>query len=229
MKPLYRCVFVLVLMLFTQINIASEQALSAVPVPPDANVQPVSINLLQNGHMLSIAHLETPATIESTLQFYREQWQEPLAENIPGFVEELAGEWSIISRPYDGWNQVVQLRQGSSGVEGRVSVMHLEPSVNALPPVPMPGGASLVSSTGAQDIGHSSNTYVVFSKSGVRSVSDFYRNHFDDEGWSRVSDRLVDSSQVMLLQRAGERAEVVISRVSTGGTLTLINKVIDNG
>lgn len=228
MKLIVLCVSVLALM-FSQHTVASEQALSAVPVPPDANVQPVTLNLLQNGHLLSIASLETNASIESTLQFYREQWQEPLAQNIPGYVEELAGEWSIISRPRDGWNQVVQLRQGESGIEGRVSVMHLTPSGNALPPVPMPSGASLVSSTGAEDIGHSSNTYVVFSTSGMRSVSDFYRNHFDGEGWSRVSDRQVESSQVMLLQRSGERAEIVVSRVSSGGTLTVINKVIDNG
>ena len=226
-KRLYACA--LVMFIFSQPSIASEQALSAVPVPPGSSMQTVTINLLQNGHLLSIGNLDGVTSIDTALQFYREQWQEPLGEGVPGFIEEDAGEWSMISRPNEGWNQVVQLKQGGNKIEGRVSVLRLEPSTNPLAAIAMPGGASLLSSTGADDAGHSSSTFVVFSKSGVRSLSDFYRRHFENDGWSRVSDRKVESSQVMLLQRAGERAEIVVSRVSTGGTLAIINKVLDNG
>lgn len=226
-KRLYACVFVL--LVFSRASVASEQALSAIPVPPGSELQTVTINLLQNGHLLSIANLEGAASVESVLQFYREQWQEPLGENVPGFIEEEAGEWSVISRPTEEWNQVIQLKQGDSKIEGRVSVLRLEPSTDPLAAIAMPSGASLLSSTGADDVGHSSSTYVVFSKSGIRSMSDFYRRHFEDDGWSRVSDKKVESNQVLLLQRFGERLDIVVSRVSSGGTITIINKVLDNG
>jgi len=232
----YKINFFLVLLLAfmlpvqSQIVAASEEALSAVLVPEFANTETVAINIIQNGHQLSIANLQTKSSIESVLQFYRDQWKEPLADDVPGFVENTAGNWSIISRPQDGWNQVVQIRQAEGEVEGRISVMELEPAANAPPDIAMPGNASLVSSTGADDIGHKSNTYVIFAESGINSVSRFYRKHFDNDGWSRVSDKNLNNSQVMLLQRAGERVELVVSRLPEGGgSLIVINKVVDDG
>lgn len=218
-----------VLLVQPQISAASEKILNAVATPEGVKTETIVLNLIQNGHRISIANLETNQTIESVLEFYREQWKQPLAEGIPGFVEEQAGEWFIISRPNDNWNQVVQMRDTKGGIEGRISVLELTPVSTTAQNIAMPSNASLVSSTAADDVGHNSNTYVIFSESGVNSVADFYRNHFDADGWSRVSDKHLNNAQVMLLQRRGERAELVVSRVSTGGTLTIINKVINDG
>jgi len=225
-------VFPLVFLLLAQSQIvaASEQALNAVVVPEFAKTETVAINIVQNGHQLSIASLQTQSSIESVLEFYRQAWNEPLADNVPGFVENTAGDWSIISHLEAGWNQVVQVRPIDGKVEGRISVMQLEPVDNAAPDIAMPGNASLISSTSADDIGHTSGTYVIVAESGINSVSRFYRKHFDKDGWSRVSDKNMNNSQVMLLQRAGERVELVVSRLSEGGgTLIVINKVLDDG
>jgi len=226
--------FIFILMLQSQFGVASEAVLNAVPVPESATTETVAINIVQNGHQLSIASLNTEMPIDSVLQFYREQWKEPFSEDVPGFVENTAGDWSIISRPQEGWNQVVQIRPAgggaSSGVEGRISVLELEPVSDALPEIAMPGNASLVSSTGADDFGHQSSTYVIHSDSGMNTVSRFYRNHFDNDGWSRVSDQNMNNAQVMLLQRSGERVELVVSRMPDGrGSLVVINKVVDDG
>lgn len=222
-----RFTVLIILALSMQSTLASEEALNAVPLPGNATMEPITLNLVQNGHRLSIANLEPRSSIESVLEFYREQWQEPLSENIPGFVENTAGSWSIISRPRDGWNQVVQLRPASEGVEGRISVMELEPAQSALAEISLPSGSTLVSSTGAQDIGHASSTFVVFSESGVKAVADHYRRDFDNTGWSRVSDKNILNSTVLLMQKEGERAEIVVSSID-GGALAIINKVIDD-
>ena len=224
--------FLLVFLLLAQSQIvtASEEALSAVAVPEFAKTETVAINIIQNGHQLSIARLQTESSIETVLEFYRNQWSEPLAKDAPGFIEDTAGDWFIISRPQAGWNQVVQVKPAQGEVEGRISVMELEPAANAVPDIAMPGNASLVSSTGADDIGHQSSTYVVFSESGINAVSRFYRKHFDNEGWSRVSDKNMNNAQVMLLQRTGERVELVVSQMPEGsGSLVVINKVLDDG
>jgi len=231
--PGFRMSIYMLIFLFlvqSQMVAASEEALNAVPLPEFIKTETVAINIIQNGHQLSIANLQTNSSIENVLEFYRKQWNEPLADGVPGFVENTAGDWSIISRPKDGWNQVVQVRSTESEVDGRISVMELEPVTDAAPDFAMPGNASLVSSTGAKDIGHKSSTYVIFSESGIDTVSRFYRNHLDNDGWARVSDKNINNSQVMLLQRSGERVELVVSRMPEGGgSLIVINKVVDDG
>ena len=229
MRRCYQRAYLLIVLLSAPYLQASEEALLAVPVPEDATVQNVAIDLVQSGHRLSIANMKTTGSLNTTLEFYRIAWADPLAEDVPGFVENIAGDWSIISRLENGWNQVVQLRDGSEGIEGRISVLELLAVTDTTPAIEMPSNAILVSSTGGQDVGIESMTYVVFSESGVDTVADFYRRHFEGEGWSRVSDRDVQGSQVLLVQREGARAEVVVSHVPNGGTLVVINKVIDNG
>lgn len=231
-RPICRLAFLLIFLLSAQSQFvaASEEVLNAVVVPEFAKTETVAINIIQNGHQLSIANLQSKSSIESILEFYRKQWNEPLAEGVPGFVENTAGDWFIISRPEDGWNQVVQIKEVEGRVDGRISVMELKPATNAPPEIAMPGNASLVSSTGADDVGHKSNTYVIHAESGISSVSRFYRKHFENDGWSRVSDKNVNNSQVMLLQRSGERVELVVSRMPEGGgSLIVINKVVDDG
>jgi len=214
--------------LFSQSTIANSAVLQSVPLPVNASIETIAVDMIQNGHRISIAKLETTSNIDDTLQFYREQWSAPLAEGVPGFVENNAGDWSIISRLEDGWNQVVQVRPSDQGLEGRISVMNLKPARGGRPQLPMPSGANLLSSTESDDIGHTSNTFVVVARLGVDAVAEFYRRHFDTEGWSRVSDQSLDGSQVMLLQRRGERAEIVVSRLPGSGSLAVVNKVLDD-
>jgi len=207
---------------------ASEKVLHDVAIPQGAEIKTVALNLVQNGHRMSIANLDTSLSTDAVMQFYREQWKEPLDEGVPGFVENNTGGWSIISRPDNGWNQVVQVRNENGKIDGRISVMELASAPYVLPTLPMPSGASLVTSTGADDVGHSSSTYVVVSTSGVSSLAGFYRRHFDQEGWSRVSDKNINNTIVMLLQKSGERAELVVSRLPNGGSMALVNKVLDD-
>ncbi len=229
MRRCYKRAFLLIVLLSAPYIQASEEALLAVPVPEDATVQNVAIDLVQSGHRLSIANMKTKDSLNATLEFYRIVWADPLAEDVPGFVENIAGDWSIISRLENGWNQVVQLREGPDGIEGRISVLEMLAVADTTPAIEIPSNATLISSTSGQDVGIESMTYVVFSESGVDTVAEFYRRFFEGKGWSRVSDRTVQSTQVLLVQREGERAELVVSHVPSGGTLVVINKVIDNG
>lgn len=209
--------------------LASTQKLQAVPIPDEARLNVIAVDLIQNGHRLSVASLEQASSIEEALAFYRNVWSAPLEEGIPGYIEESAGDWSIISRPGEGWHQVVQLRDTDTGLEWRISVMEYEPVTGDALNIAMPSGASLLSSTKARDVGTESTTFVVVSRSGVQTVSDFYRRHFDDEGWSRTSDKALADAQVLMVQRQGERAELVVSRTENGGSLIVINKVMDRG
>ena len=208
---------------------ASEEALDAIPIPPNSERRIAVINILQNGRRLSIANLTSDASLDEVLGFYKAQWSEPLGENLPGFIVDTAGDWTIISRPTEQWHQVVQLRETESGLAGRISVMELTEKVQKTPVLPMPGNASLFSTTSASDIGTSTTTYTVISKGGVRSMADFYQNHFESEGWANSRSQELGNSRIMLLRKRGARVEIVVSRGGDGTTVAIINQVADHG
>ena len=208
---------------------ASEEALDAIPVPPNTESQIAVINLLQNGLKVSIANLTSDASLDEILDFYKTQWAEPIAEDVPGFIVDTAGEWTIISRPAEHWHQVVQLRETESGLVGRISVMELTDKVQKPSVFPTPGNAALFSTTNASDVGTSATTYTVVSRGGVSSMVDFYRNHYEGEGWARSRSEELGGSSILLMRKRGARVEIVVSRADDGITVAIINQIADHG
>ena len=215
--------------LFIPSSYASEEALNAIPVPPNSESQIAVINLLQNGRKVSVANLTSDASLEETLDFYKTQWAEPIAEEVPGFIVDTAGEWTIISRPTENWHQVVQLRETESGLVGRISVMELTDKVQETSVLPTPGNAALFSTTSASDVGTSTTTYTVVSRGGVSSMVDFYRNHYEGEGWARSRSEELGGSSILLMRKRGARVEIVVSRADDGITVAIINQIADHG
>ena len=117
---------------------ASEEALEAIPQPPDSNLQIATINLLQNGQRMSIANLSSKASVSDIIEFYESAWAEPVAEGLPGHIVDTADEWTIISRPTEEWHQVIQLKESAEGVSGQVSVMQLALPIATQVALPLP-------------------------------------------------------------------------------------------
>lgn len=207
---------------------ASEEALNAVPVPPDAERRISVVNLLQNGRKLSIANLKSDASIDEVIGFYKAQWAEPIAESLPGFIVDTAGDWTIISRPTDKWHQVVQLRSAESGLVGRISVMELTENVVTGLTLPVPSNAALFSTTSARDFGTDSNTFTVVSKGGKNSLVNFYKNHFENNNWKSARSQELGSNTLMIFRKSGSRAEIVVSRANDGSSIAIINQVTDH-
>ena len=204
---------------------ADAEALAAIPMPPGAQSRTVALDLVQNGHRVSIATLKPSDSIERTLAFYREAW--PVERNgSPGHVEERAGGWSIVSHLADGRNQVVQLRDGEAGVEGYVSTRELV-AVEAGPPPepPMPPGGWLLSLTASVDVGTSAGTSVVSAAGRPGEVAAFYRDQLKRAGWELVSERADAGPNVLLLERPGARLDVVIGDEGNGRSLAVLNEV----
>ena len=74
------------------------------------------------------------------------------------------------------------------------------------------------------EFGEPTQTDVVYSKAREGEVAGFYRNYFKTNNWRIVSDEKIADSTVLLIQRKGGQAEVVIT-ASQGGSVAVINEV----
>lgn len=209
--------------------VGSEVALDAVPVPSGVDREVIALNLVQNGHRLSVAKLHGINDREALADFYRGVWADPLAEGVPGYIEEQAGPWTLVSRPTEDWHQVVQWRDTPEGLAVRVSVLELKTASDQVADVALPSGSTLLSSTGASDVWTDASTYLVHNSGSVSHVADFYRRHYTSEGWTAVMDRQVGSTHILLLTRSGKSAELAVLPSESGGTVAVINEVDERG
>lgn len=217
---IFSCLFLLFVSLPTY---GSSELLYEFPLPANVKSQSVAIDIIQHGQRISIATLSNVQSMELLLDFFRDTWNASHGD-LPGHIEEQSGDWHIISRIEDGWNHVVQIRESVNGFEAYISVLELKPVEHHTYQPAMPSGGVLVSSTTGNDFGKTAVTDVVFSQSREGEVAGFYRNHFEANEWLLVSDKAVEDSTVMLLQRNGEQAEVVVTQ-TRDGSVAVINQV----
>jgi len=206
---------------------ADLDALDRVPVPPGASREVVALDLVQNGQRVSIAALDTSASADDLIDFYRGAWSEAFASR-PGYVEGEIGDWRLISRLEDAENQVVQLRDGEDGVEAIVSVLALE-KTSATPVLyPVPDGGETLSTTTSTDTGvGTATTTVVRALQRAGETATFYRDVLRRDGWTAVSDRDDTGPHVLLLKRRGVRLELVVTDIDGGGSVAVFNRVED--
>ena len=193
------------------------------PLPPDTTSKSIALDIVQNGHRTSIATLLDASPIEPVLEFYRNEWDSGEAD-APGYMEDQAGDWHIISQVEDGWNKVVQIRETAQGSEAFISVLELKGQEGWGNNGTLPPGGVLVSSTSGEEFGKPTRTDVVYSKRRDGEVAGFYRNHFETNQWNIVSDRNIEGSTVLLMQRNKGQAEVVVTQ-ALDGSVAVINQV----
>ncbi len=202
---------------------ADVEKLQDIPLPKTVVSRSVALNVIQHGHRMSMATLQYSGAIEPVLDYVRSEWATG-EDELPGFLEEEADGWFIISHIDDGWNHVVQLRSTRQGIEGYASVMELEPVKDWSYKPAMPRNGVLVSSMAGTEFGKPTQTDVMFSSSRQGEVAGFYRSHFEREGWAIVADNDIQGSTTLLLHRPGQQAEVVVTPVQNG-SVAVVNQV----
>jgi len=208
-------------------NVYADAArLHDIELPANATAKSIATNVVQHGHRMSMAVLLPQSPIEDVLEFYRQLWEQSDSE-LPGFLEDQSEGWNIISSIDDGWNRVMQIRNSTNGVEAYLSVLEIQPISDRPYRGILPRDGVLVSALSGEEFNKPTQTDVVFSKQREQAVAGFYRNHFNTEGWSIVSDRKVKGSFVLLMQRNGAQAEVVVTSVDDG-SVAVLNMVGDN-
>jgi len=200
-----------------------------IQIPDNASTAWVSENINQDGMQLSIKTFRSTDSIEEVLSFYREVWHKD--GDIPGYVENMLGDWSIISQLRDDSNVALQLKTAEDGsTEGFLSIAlkshgRSQPEIN----FPMPDGTEKFTSSYTEEDDAQVHTMTLLSTQSVGNAVNFYRSNMVRKGWTLAKDEDIEGNQIMLFNRKADRLELVISQLDVEKTVIHVNRVQRDG
>lgn len=221
--------FLLVACLFYCVGAAAGQP--DFPPPPKSSVRSVGNDMVINGRTTAIRMFVSHEEIEDVLEFYRELWQEPVADGAPGFTQEDEAmlPWRLVTRIEDGHVMTVQVQLGRDG-EGAWGYLadSLLPKggepVAGEPPPPSIGGSDVLSNITHNDPGQLGQTAVVKNDYSVSRNVDFYRDSYG--GWRTDMDKMLIENKLHTLRFTRGKQNVVITiSGSEDGAEIVINRV----
>ena len=222
-----RCALVIGLLLVATAGRASE-LLTNVPLPAGAVLAVVGIDVVHNGHRVSMATFDAPQSIETTVAFYQNVWQNPADAAVPGVLVSETPEWLLLSRFVDGYNTVVQLRRAQANrSSGFVSIMPLN-NTQARSVVTLDKEMVLLSDTKSNDEFSSSRLTVHSSALSVGAVTDRLIRNRKNNRWSLTSRQAHGQSHIVLMSAKARQLELIVSPSDSGGTLVVSNEVVFN-
>lgn len=222
-----RCTLFIGLLLVATAGRASE-LLTDVPLPAGAVLEVVGIDVVHNGQRVSMATFDAPQSIETTVAFYQNVWQNPADAAVPGVLVSETPEWLLLSRFVDGYNTVVQLRSSQANrSSGFVSIMPLN-NTQASSVVTPDKEMVLLSDTESNDEYSSSRLTVHSSALSVGAVTDRLIRDRENDRWSLTSRQAHGLSHIVLMSAKARQLELIVSPLDSGETLVVSNEVVFN-
>lgn len=203
-----------------------------VEAPPNANVQWVGDNIVQNGVPMQIKAFSTENGVADVIGFYRSRWASDAA---PPAVNSL-GDWQIIGRQQGDFYITVQARTGNDATEGFIGISRLPGATKPGPRSDFPrlGGTDLVSSTDSVDGTKSASTIVMENNFSIESNVSFYESNLPSDGWTLLQSKRAEPSRSgtdghsLYFNRRKQSCHIVISPANNGATLLVVNVVSNN-
>lgn len=231
MSSLNKTILCLLVALCLAVDNALAMDLGDVAVPANSRTAWVADDIVQNGVRMQIQQFESALSIEQVLAFYRTRWGLGSTPDNPGYVENVVGEWQVISRLKGDQNIALQLKPGkASGTEGFLSIADLstlQADGYRQPDFPKPDQTELVSSSVSSDTGRLATTLIMMNPHSVRSNLAYYQSRMPSNGWSQSYSQMMSDTGVLMYSRDGGTAEIAISRSDDGRSVVLVNLVSD--
>ncbi len=190
------------------------------PAPPRAQVEWVGQNIDVNGIKSAIRAFHTKKSIESVVQFYRKEWKRPVGKDMPGYMESIdAAPWYVISRIEDGYLMAVQVRvkdNDKSGSWGYLSMSPLPKASKKEPKlaksVPRIPGTYILNEMKSEDPGKDASTVLLSNQQSVRSNADYYRSHYQGQGWTTETDQSLgyDEGHSLVFKNRRNRVTIML-------------------
>jgi len=179
---LHCCGFALVLFLSV-----SAQAVDF-PAPPDSVVTSVSNSTTVFGMTMKIRRFETRKSKADVVDFYARRWED-------NAVITLMEPWEMIGKVEGKQYLNVQVQTGLSGSWGFLSISNLPEQIEkdrlevpGTQSFPKMAGSTVISDQEHQDPMKTARTLVLTNSFSVGSNSQFYRKHYQGQGWQLVAD-----------------------------------------
>lgn len=221
--------YLLVLLSVCLVSLPVISSDSYIAIPDNTILAQISDNINQDGMQLSVQTFSSKNSVKSVMGFYREEWF--VEGDMPGFVENTMGDWSIISQLRTDSNVVLQIRpQDDGSTQGFLSTAKL--NHGGTPPTvdfPMPDGIEPFSTSFVEEDDAQILTMTLISKQSIGNTLNYYRSIMSRRGWQIAQDKEVEGHQIMLFNRNGDRCELVVSQLDRESIVIHVNRVKRNG
>jgi hypothetical protein len=199
--------------------------------PPDANVSFVAEEMILNGIPMQVRRFTTQAGVEEVVDFYRKEWGDGTPAQ-PGFVvNTMTPPWFVISRMEDDYLMTVQVQHAGKGAWGYLGLSRL--SERQRGPVigkyfPMPAGSQTLNELISKDPGKKGRTMQILNEQSLVNNVNFYRNHYQGEGWAVDMDRALGSHMHVLTVRKGRTHVNLVITEDQGKSRIVVNEVTND-
>jgi hypothetical protein len=158
------------------------------PEPPRSTVTGVSDSSTTYGITMAIRRFESRLNKDQIIEFYSNHWKDTAAVT-------LFEPWEMIGKVESKKFINVQVQNGFSGSWGYLTISDL-PTAIEKGKVQAPSGAGFPSMLGSQvlsdqthnDPTKTGRTLVINNNFSVNSNGQFYRNHYQGQGWQIIAD-----------------------------------------
>ena len=210
----------------------SVESIAAVEIPSPSWVERtlVADNMVINGLPSVVHYFETDRKLEELLDFYRQKWDESVAQKA-GYREAEVGPWHVISKIEGQYLLTVQAQQKDAfATKGYLAIGDLSAVQNQKDQgksVPKMSGSKIVNDLVSNDPGKKGRTMMIANSFSVSSNTEYYRNYYLSRGWGQLMDQGSNEAQVLAFTRFGKEAHLVISKPGKS-TMVVMNLIENN-
>lgn len=190
------------------------------PVPPAATVTWVGEDIVWNGIPMSVRKFTTSKSQLKVRDFYKQKWKSPVAKGLPGFIEDvIPGAW-LISRIENGYLMTVQIKTSGS-TWGYLGITELDDISESSEPgkgFPRMSGSQVMNEVKHNDPYRNARTVLLTNNYSVPSNVEYYRSHYEGQGWNVVMDQGDDagSAHTLMLTKRGSEVSLTVVKTSLG-------------
>lgn len=192
-----------------------------VPVPPQSTEQPLADAFIHNGIENRITQFNSRLLVREVLSFYRNKWSDK-------FSESVSEPWQQISRLEGKYFINVQVQQGISGSNGRITVTALP---NKMPKVGV--GTEMMTDTKilkeviTKDKNSISTVTLLMNRHTVEDNKTFYITRYTQTGWKMLMNKDMTQYQAgisLIFKKDADEINITINKVENM-TTCLLNSV----
>ena len=202
------------------------------PPPPKAKIGLLGDKLVINGIPTDIRQFATPKSLTTVVEFYQELWEGDDKKEPEYTISKALPPWTIVTHLEDDYVLTVQVASdGKRGSSGYLAISPLLPDDRAKPgkDFPMMRGSNVINEVFSDDGGKKGRTLVLRNSSSVQSNANFYKKHFENQGWAvEMDNELFKGKTHNLRFRSGNKHVTLVMKIDRGATIITSQSVTES-
>lgn len=199
------------------------------PVPPAATVTWVGEDIVWNGIPMSVRKFTTSKSQLQIREFYKQQWKQPVAKGLPGYIEDVLPDAWLISRMENGYLMTVQIKTsgGTWGYLGITDLNDIDDKSKLGKGFPHMSGSQIMNEVKHNDPYRNARTVLLTNNYSLPSNVEYYRSHYQGQGWNVIMDQGDDKGSTHTLMVTKRGSEVSLSIVKTSQGSQVVANIVE--